>query len=82
VSASGCAIEGIAMSDAKVVSLVAHETRRVQAETTAELEALTKDFYAALVPLKAKGKVLQRATKGVKVPSLRKYSGGRRSKYE
>jgi hypothetical protein len=53
VSASGCAIEGIAMSDAKVVSLVAHETRRVQAETTAELEALTKDFYAALVPLQA-----------------------------
>jgi hypothetical protein len=35
-----------------------------------------------LKSLKAKGKVLQRATKGVKVPSLRKYSGGRRSKYE
>jgi hypothetical protein len=36
------------MANAQVVSLVAHETRRVQAETAVELDALTKDFYAAL----------------------------------
>jgi cob(I)alamin adenosyltransferase len=36
----------------KVVSLIANEQRKAKAETSAELEALTKDFYAALEPLR------------------------------
>jgi cob(I)alamin adenosyltransferase len=36
----------------KIVSMVAASSRQVKAETDAELEALTKDFYAALEPLR------------------------------
>lgn len=41
------------MSNAKVISIIDHETRRVQAEDNAARSALATDLYAALEPLRA-----------------------------
>jgi hypothetical protein len=49
------------MSNMKTVSLVAAESRRVQAMNEMELHAVTLDLYAALEPIRAQLKGLEAA---------------------